>query len=154
MSMKISVLNGPNLQLLGSRKVEIYGHVTLETIEKRLREVARELNVEMSFMQSNHEGVLVDAIAAAKADGCDGIVINPAAYTHYSVAIRDAIEAVRLPAIEVHLSNIHAREGFRHDSVTAPVCIGQIAGLGADGYEWAFRALVNFILKQQKATRN
>lgn len=154
MSMKISVLNGPNLQLLGSRKVEIYGHVTLETIEKRLREVARELHVEMSFMQSNHEGVLVDAIAAAKADGCDGIVINPAAYTHYSVAIRDAIEAVNLPAIEVHLSNIHAREGFRHDSVTAPVCIGQIAGLGADGYEWAFRALVNFILKQQKATRN
>ena len=154
MTMKISVLNGPNLQLLGSRKVEIYGHVTLETIEKRLREVARELNVEMSFMQSNHEGVLVDAIAAAKADGCDGIVINPAAYTHYSVAIRDAIEAVKLPAIEVHLSNIHAREGFRHDSVTAPVCIGQIAGLGADGYEWAFRALVNFILKQQKATRN
>ena len=154
MSMKISVLNGPNLQLLGSRKVEIYGHVTLETIEKRLRDVARELNVEMSFMQSNHEGVLVDAIAAAKADGCDGIVINPAAYTHYSVAIRDAIEAVNLPAVEVHLSNIHAREGFRHDSVTAPVCIGQIAGLGADGYEWAFRALVNFILKQQKATRN
>ena len=154
MTMKISVLNGPNLQLLGSRKVEIYGHVTLETIEKRLREVARELNVEMSFMQSNHEGVLVDAIAEAKADGCDGIVINPAAYTHYSVAIRDAIEAVNLPAIEVHLSNIHARESFRHDSVTAPVCIGQIAGLGADGYEWAFRALVNFILKQQKATRN
>ena len=154
MTMKISVLNGPNLQLLGSRKVEIYGHVTLETIEKRLREVARELNVEMSFMQSNHEGVLVDAIAAAKADGCDGIVINPAAYTHYSVAIRDAIEAVKLPAIEVHLSNIHAREGFRHDSVTAPVCIGQIAGLGADGYEWAFRALVNFIRKQQPPTRN
>ena len=154
MTMKISVLNGPNLQLLGSRKVEIYGHVTLETIEKRLREVARELHVEMSFMQSNHEGVLVDAIADAKADGCDGIVINPAAYTHYSVAIRDAIEAVQLPAIEVHLSNIHAREGFRHDSVTAPVCIGQIAGLGADGYEWAFRALVNFIRKQQNVTRN
>ena len=154
MTMKISVLNGPNLQLLGSRKVEIYGHVTLETIEKRLREVARELNVEMSFMQSNHEGVIVDAIAAAKAEGCSGIVINPAAYTHYSVAIRDAIEAVKLPAIEVHLSNIHAREGFRHDSVTAPVCIGQIAGLGADGYEWAFRALVNFIMKQKNLTRD
>lgn len=154
MSMKISVLNGPNLQLLGSRKVEIYGHVTLETIEKRLREVARELNVEMSFMQSNHEGVLVDAIAEAKASGCAGFVINPAAYTHTSVAIRDAIEAVNLPAIEVHLSNIHAREGFRHESVTAPVCIGQIAGLGADGYEWAFRALVNYILKQQNITRD
>ena len=153
MSMKISVLNGPNLQLLGSRKVEIYGHVTLETIEKRLREVARELGVEMSFMQSNHEGVLVDAIAASKAEGCSGIVINPAAYTHYSVAIRDAIEAVKLPAIEVHLSNIHAREGFRHDSVTAPVCIGQIAGLGADGYEWALRALVRYIQNNQQKNR-
>ena len=96
----------------------------------------------------------MDAIAEAKADGCDGIVINPAAYTHYSVAIRDAIEAVKLPAIEVHLSNIHAREGFRHDSVTAPVCIGQIAGLGADGYEWAFRALVKYILKQNNITRD
>ena len=154
MNMKIAVINGPNLQLLGSRKVEVYGSVTLETIEKRLREVARELNADMSFMQSNHEGDLVDAVAKAKADGCCGIVINPAAYTHTSVAIRDAIEAVRLPAIEVHLSNIHARENFRHDSVTAPVCIGQIAGLGADGYEWAFRALVNYILKQNNITRD
>lgn len=150
MSMKIAVLNGPNLQLLGSRKVEVYGLVTLETIEARLREVARELGVEMSFMQSNHEGDLVDAVAAAKAGGCAGIVINPAAYTHTSVAIRDAIEAVRLPAVEIHLSNIHAREGFRHESMTAPVCIGQIAGLGADGYEWAFRALVKYIQKQQE----
>lgn len=150
MSMKIAVLNGPNLQLLGSRKVEVYGLVTLETIEARLREVAQELGVEMSFMQSNHEGDLVDAVAAAKAGGCAGIVINPAAYTHTSVAIRDAIEAVRLPAVEIHLSNIHAREGFRHESMTAPVCIGQIAGLGADGYEWAFRALVKYIQKQQE----
>lgn len=150
MSMKIAVLNGPNLQLLGSRKVEVYGLVTLETIEARLSEVAQELGVEMSFMQSNHEGDLVDAVAAAKAGGCAGIVINPAAYTHTSVAIRDAIEAVRLPAVEIHLSNIHAREGFRHESMTAPVCIGQIAGLGADGYEWAFRALVKYIQKQQE----
>lgn len=147
--MKISVLNGPNLQLLGRRKVEVYGRVTLDTIEARLREVAQELGIEISFFQSNHEGDLVDAVAQAAADGCAGIVINPAAYTHTSIAIRDAIEGVRLPAIEIHLSNIHAREGFRHESMTAPVCIGQIAGLGADGYEWALRALVNYIQKQQ-----
>ena len=153
MRMKITVLNGPNLQLLGSRKVEVYGRVTLETIEARLREVAQELGVELSFYQSNHEGDLVDAIAQAAAEGSAGIVINPAAYTHTSVAIRDAIEGVRLPAIEIHLSNIHAREGFRHDSLTAPVCIGQIAGLGADGYEWAFRALVHYIQKQKQENK-
>ena len=153
MGMKITVLNGPNLQLLGSRKVEVYGRVTLETIEARLREVAQELGVELNFYQSNHEGDLVDAIAQAAAEGSAGIVINPAAYTHTSVAIRDAIEGVRLPAIEIHLSNIHAREGFRHDSLTAPVCIGQIAGLGADGYEWAFRALVHYIQKQKQENK-
>lgn len=147
--MKISVLNGPNLQLLGRRKVEVYGRVTLDTIEARLREVAQELGIEIFFFQSNHEGDLVDAVAQAAADGCAGIVINPAAYTHTSIAIRDAIEGVRLPTIEIHLSNIHAREGFRHESMTAPVCIGQIAGLGADGYEWALRALVNHIQKQK-----
>ena len=153
MSMKIAVLNGPNLQLLGSRKVEVYGRVTLETIEDGLRKVAQELNVEVTFFQSNHEGDLVDEIAHAKAEGCAGIVINPAAYTHTSVAIRDAIEAVMLPAIEIHLSNIHAREGFRHDSLTAPMCIGQITGLGADGYEWALRALVRYIQKTQQKNR-
>ncbi len=143
--MKVLVLNGPNLQLLGRRKVEVYGVVPLPEIEARLRAVASELGVEIGFLQSNHEGVLVDAIAQALADGVDGLVINPAAYTHTSVAIRDAIEGVKLPAVEIHLSNIHAREGFRHDSLTAPVCIGQIAGLGADGYEWALRALVRYI---------
>ena len=153
MGMKIAVLNGPNLQLLGSRKVEVYGRVTLQTIEASLRSVAQELGVEMTFFQTNHEGALVDAIAQAAADGCDGIVINPAAYTHTSVAVRDAIEGVRLPAIEIHLSNIHAREGFRHDSMTAPVCIGQIAGLGADGYEWAFRALVRYIEQKHKTEK-
>ncbi len=145
MHMKVLILNGPNLQLLGRRKVEVYGRVTLDDIETRLRTVAQELGVEVSFLQSNHEGDLVDAIADAFVNGCDGIVMNPAAYTHTSIAIRDAIEGVRLPAIEVHLSNIHAREPFRHESMTAPVCIGQIAGLGADGYEWALRALVRHI---------
>lgn len=151
--MKILVLNGPNLQLLGRRKVEVYGVVPLHEIEARLRVVASELGVELGFMQSNHEGVIVDAIAQALADGVDGLVINPAAYTHTSVAIRDAIEGVRLPAVEIHLSNIHAREGFRHDSLTAPVCIGQIAGLGADCYEWALRALVRYINNRTTKTQ-
>lgn len=148
--MKILILNGPNLQLLGSRKVEVYGVKTLAEIEAGLRAVASELGVEITFMQSNSEGTLVDALASAMKDGTEGVVINPAAYTHTSIAVRDAIEAVRLPAVEVHLSNIHAREEFRRKSLTAPVCIGQISGLGADGYEWALRALVRYINNNKK----
>ena len=147
--MKILVLNGPNLNMLGIREPAIYGSGTYADLQALIRAHAAERQVDVSFFQSNHEGDLVDAVAQAAADGCAGIVINPAAYTHTSIAIRDAIEGVRLPAIEIHLSNIHAREGFRHESMTAPVCIGQIAGLGADGYEWALRALVNYIQKQQ-----
>lgn len=143
--MKILVINGPNLQLLGHRKAEFYGTATLPEIEKRLNEVALELGVELEFMQSNQEGVLLDKIAEAMSTNVNGIVINPAAYTHTSVALRDALEAARLPAIEVHLSNIYARDEFRKISLTAPVCIGQVAGLGADGYEWALRALVKRI---------
>ena len=139
--MKILVINGPNLQLLGRRKAEFYGTVTLPEIESRLRAVARELGVELDFMQSNHEGVLVDRIAEAIGD-VDGIVINPAAYTHTSIAIRDALEAARIPAIEVHLSNVAARDDFRRVSMTAAACVGQITGLGSDGYEWALRAMV------------
>ena len=142
---KILVLNGPNLQLLGTRKREVYGSTTLEEIRQNLDNIASELGVELDFYQSNHEGDLVDRIGNAKTEGVDGIVINPAAYTHTSIAIRDAIEGVSIPAIEIHLSNIHAREEFRHKSMTAPVCIGQIAGLGPDGYEWALRALVRYI---------
>lgn len=149
-NMKISIINGPNLQLLGSRKVEIYGRVTLQSIEARLRVIAQELGVEVTFFQSNHEGDLVDAVSQAKAGGCAGIIMNPAAYTHTSIAIRDAIEAVDLPVIEVHLSNIHAREEFRHVSMTAPVCIAQIAGLGPDGYEWALRALCRYMESKQE----
>ena len=142
---KILVLNGPNLQLLGTRKREVYGSTTLEEIRQNLDNIASELGVELDFYQSNHEGDLVDRIGNAKTEGVDGIVINPAAYTHTSIAIRDAIEGVSIPAIEIHLSNIHAREEFRQKSMTAPVCIGQIAGLGPDGYEWALRALVRYI---------
>ena len=140
--MKILVINGPNIHLLGRRKTEVYGTRTLAEIESRLREVAVELKVEVEFFQSNSEGALVDRIGETLFNGTDGIVINPAAYTHTSVAVRDALEAVKLPAIEVHISNIHTREEFRNHSITAPVCVGQVVGLGADGYEWAFRALV------------
>ncbi len=147
--MKILVMNGPNLQLLGRRKAEYYGTVTLPEIEKRLRTLACELGVDLDFMQSNSEGVLVDKIAEAMDTGVDGIVINPAAYTHTSVAIRDALEAAKLPAVEVHLSNVNARDEFRKISLTAPVCTGQIVGLGADGYEWALRAVVRRVRQLQ-----
>ena len=146
-------MNGPNLQLLGRRKAEYYGTVTLPEIEKRLRTLACELGIELDFMQSNSEVVLVDKIAEAMDTGVDGIVINPAAYTHTSVAIRDALEAAKLPAVEVHLSNVNARDEFRKISLTAPVCTGQIVGLGADGYEWALRAVVRRV-RQLQARKN
>lgn len=150
--MKILVLNGPNLQLLGRRKAEFYGTRTLPEIEKQLRGTAAELGVDLEFMQSNHEGVLVDAVAAAIGN-VDGIVINPAAYTHTSIALRDAMEAARIPAVEVHLSNVSARDDFRRVSLTAPMCLGQIAGLGADGYEWALRALVRYLKNKSLNTK-
>lgn len=143
--MKILVINGPNLQLLGHRDPEVYGKTTLDDVNRRLGEVAGELGVEIFFFQNNTEGFLVDRIAEAKKEGIDGIVINPAAYTHSSIAIRDAIEGVKIPSIEIHISNIHARDEFRHKSMTAAVCIGQISGFGTDGYEWALRALVQYL---------
>lgn len=152
--MKILILNGPNLQLLGLRKPEVYGVTTLAGIEARIRGLAKELGVEVEFFQSNHEGEIVDAIGSSLGKGVDGIVINPAAYTHTSVAIRDALEAVKLPAVEVHLSNVHAREEFRHKSLSAPVCLGQIAGLGADGYEMAVRALALHIARRNQVEQN
>lgn len=139
--MKILVINGPNLQLLGRRKAEYYGTRTLKEIEGLLRAAALELGVELDFIQSNHEGALVDAIGGA-IGVYDGLVVNPAAYTHTSVALRDALEAANLPAVEVHMSNIAGRDEFRHISLTAPMCVGQITGFGADSYEWALRALV------------
>ncbi|MDD3118004.1 MAG: type II 3-dehydroquinate dehydratase [Victivallales bacterium] len=139
--MKILVISGPNLQLLGVRKPEIYGTVTLQDIENDLQISAASLGMNISFFQSNHEGEIVDRIAAARGEQIDGIIINPAAYTHTSVAIRDALEAVAIPAVEVHLSNIHGREEFRRKSLTAAMCIGQISGFGPDGYRLALQAL-------------
>lgn len=132
--MKILVINGPNLNLLGTREPEIYGSATLSSIEKEILEYAESFKgVEVEFFQSNHEGEIVDKIQSAKGL-YDGIIINPAAYTHTSVAMADAIKAVNLPAVEIHLSNINSREDFRKKSITAPSCIGQISGFGKNGY--------------------
>jgi len=140
MSHRYLLIHGPNLNLLGSREPGVYGRDTLEEINRRLGEWALAHDVVLRVVQSNHEGAIIDAIQEARA-WAEGIVINPGAYTHYSIAIRDAIAAVGLPAIEVHLSNIHAREEFRHTSVIAPVCRGQICGLGWLGYRLALQAL-------------
>lgn len=145
--MKILLINGPNLQLLGVREPGIYGGDTLPEIVARVRKAAEEAGYELTDFQSNHEGDIVDRIGSARADGFAGIVMNPAAYTHTSVAIRDALAAVKLPAVEVHLSNIHAREEFRHTSLTAPMCIGVVAGFGADSYLLALRGLIAHLEK-------
>jgi len=139
--MKVLFLNGPNLNLLGTREPEVYGRTTLADIEKSVRERADQLKVEVDFRQSNQEGELVDWIQKAK-NQFDVIVINAAAYTHTSVALRDAISAVGVPAIEIHLSNIHAREEFRHISLIAAVCVGQICGFGSKSYLLGLEASV------------
>jgi len=140
--MKILFLNGPNLNLLGSRQPEIYGRTTLADIETNLRTRAKAHGAEMDFRQTNLEGELVNWIQEAKGR-FDVIVINAAAYTHTSVALRDAISSVQIPTIEVHLSNVHSREEFRHRSLIAPVCVGQITGFGAFSYALALDAAVN-----------
>ena len=142
--MKILVLNGPNLNLLGKREPGIYGAKGLEDINRELVALAAGYGVQLEFFQSNSEGGLVDAIQAA-AGTCAGIIINPAAYTHTSVAIRDALAAVALPTVEIHLSNVYRREEFRHKSLIAPVALGQIAGFGPTGYELALLALVRHL---------
>jgi len=140
--MKILFLNGPNLNLLGTREPEVYGRLTLADIEAKVRQRAAELKVEIDFRQSNLEGDLVNWIQEAKGKFAV-IVINAAAYTHTSIALRDAISAVGVPAIEIHLSNIHAREEFRHNSLIAPVCRGQICGFGAKSYILGLEAAVD-----------
>jgi 3-dehydroquinate dehydratase-2 len=140
--MRILFLNGPNLNLLGQREPDVYGRLTLAEIETKVRERARELKMTVEFRQSNLEGELVGWIQPAKGR-FDVIVLNAAAYTHTSVALRDAIAAVGVPTIEIHLSNIQAREEFRHKSLIGPVCCGQIAGFGANSYILALEAAIN-----------
>lgn len=133
---KVLLLLGPNLNLVGIREKSVYGQVTAETIEKNIIEYAKSINIELTVFQSNWEGAIIDEIHKARTD-YDAVVINPGALTHYSYAIRDAIAGVSTPFVEVHMSNIHKREEFRHTSVTAQVCDGQICGFGAKGYEMA-----------------
>ena len=142
--LNILVLHGPNLNLLGQREPGVYGSATLEDINRLLETEAQALQVKLSALQSNHEGVLVDAIQAAR-DQQSGLVINAGAYTHTSVAIRDAIAGVNIPTVEVHLSNIYRREPFRHHSYIAPIAIGQISGFGPDSYRLGLQALVHYL---------
>ena len=139
--MDILVINGPNLNMLGTRKPEIYGTTTLADIEQNIGHLADELGVTVAFFQSNYEGAIIEALQKAR-QRYDYVLLNAGAYTHTSVAIRDAIEACEVPTIEIHLSNIHAREAFRHESMIAPVCVGQITGFGPLGYEMALRYAV------------
>lgn len=138
---KILIINGPNLDMLGKREPGIYGNETIEDLQKKITEHAKKIGCGVEFFQSNFEGGIIDAIHKTF-EGFDGIVINPGAFTHYSYAIRDALASVPTPAVEVHISNTHKREEFRHTSVTAPMCMGQICGLGTDGYLYALEALV------------
>jgi 3-dehydroquinate dehydratase-2 len=142
---KILVIHGPNLNLLGQRETSVYGVTTMDDINANLKKIAGDKGVELVFLQSNHEGDIVDAIGKTKADGIGAIVINPAAYTHTSIAIRDALAAVTVPAVEVHLSNIYKREEFRHQSMIAPACQGQVSGFGAQSYELGLLAAIALV---------
>ncbi len=142
--LKIAVVNGPNINLTGKREPEIYGYRTLDDLNRELTELAGTLDTELVFFQSNSEGAIIDYLQKAS-DSCDGIILNPAAYTHTSVAIRDAVSASALPVIEVHFSNIFGRESFRAESLTASVCTGQICGLGFFSYKAALMGLTDYI---------
>lgn len=136
------MLSGPNLNLLGEREPEVYGHHTLADIERMVRERAEQLGVEVRFVQSNHEGVMLDELHRARLD-CDAVVLNPGAFTHTSIALRDAVAAIRIPVVEVHLSNVHAREAFRRRMVLAPVVRGQVLGFGPYSYVLGLEAAVH-----------
>ncbi|HBM16464.1 MAG TPA: type II 3-dehydroquinate dehydratase [Lentisphaeria bacterium] len=144
--MKILIINGPNLQLLGTRETKIYGSLSLDKINLTLTKAASKIkNISIEFFQSNHEGEIIDKIGTAKKEKFDALVINPAAFTHTSYAIYDAIKAIDIPSVEVHLSNIYKREEFRKHSVTAPASIGVISGLGIKSYEYAISYLAEYI---------
>ncbi|CAG9619236.1 type II 3-dehydroquinate dehydratase [Sutcliffiella rhizosphaerae] len=139
--MRLLILNGPNLNRLGMREPDVYGNQTLKDLEERLLAYGKIQNVDMNFFQSNHEGELIDILHDSE-ESYDGVVMNPGAFTHYSYAIRDAIASISIPVMEVHISNIHKREEFRHTSVLAAVTAGQIVGLGFHGYELAIQAIM------------
>lgn len=145
--IKILVVHGPNLNLLGKREPDIYGDITIDRINKKLKALAKKKDVDLDVFQSNHEGEIVDRIGRAKTK-CDALLINPAAYTHTSVAIRDAILATGIPTVEVHLSNIYSREDFRHTSLIASVAKGQISGFGIDSYLYGLEAAIKLAKKK------
>lgn len=144
MTRRILVLNGPNLNLLGTREVDVYGSATLEDILAAVSAAAAEQGVEVYDVQSNSEGALIDALHEARSSA-DGVIFNPGAYTHYSIALRDAISSIDVPVVETHLSNVHARDSFRHTSVVTGVCVGVVAGFGADSYLLALDALLRHL---------
>lgn len=147
--MKILVINGPNINFLGIREKGIYGENNYDSLVSMIENKAKSLGIDVEVFQSNHEGEIIDKIQEAFYEKVDGIVINPGAYTHYSYAIRDALASVeQIPKIEVHISNIHKREEFRHTSVTAPTCVGQIVGLGLNGYLLALEAIMDLVNKK------
>jgi 3-dehydroquinate dehydratase-2 len=146
---RVRCISGPNLHLLGTREPDVYGHETLAEIHARLEQRATALGVEIETMQSNHEGTIVDWIGDSRSAGIRGLIINPGAYTHTSIAILDALSAVALPCVEVHLSNPDARESFRHQSYIARACVGRIAGFGADSYELALDGLVRVLARRR-----